>query len=155
MAGRRTPDLSDEEKTRLGGEDALKAAQKAKPGDTELSGAAPGIKAKTDDSTVTADRVEPLEESRKAQTARRRADKRADEVREIQREVQSRNLLENVPPENVQTVFGTRDGDKDPDSITFSNVGNSVVVNATGEVTLTGDDRMALVRAVSGLPAGF
>jgi hypothetical protein len=144
------PRLSDEETQRAGGEAAVKAAQKAKPGDTELSGAAPGIKAKTD-ASVNPDEVETFDEPASARRARRRADKRVDEIREIQRETQSRNLLENVPPEAVRTVFGTRDGDsdKDPGSVTFVSAGNSTKVIVTGDPEFRGDDQLALVRGAS------
>lgn len=145
MAGKTT--LSDEEKARLGGEDAAKAAQKAKPGDTELSGAAPGIKAKTDD-TVSPEQVETFDVPAKARRAQRRADKRADEVREIQRDVQSANLLENVPPENVRTVFATRQGDKDPDSLTIVHEGSTLtLLSSSSEMTFDREDALGVQRA--------
>src|SRR3954452_1054080 len=146
------PRLSDEEKERLaGGEAAAKKAARAPAGSEDLSGAAPGIKGRDRDP----DDVEAFDQPASARRAQRRADKRMDEVRDIQRDVQSRNLLENVPPENVQTVFGTKDGNKDPGSMTLANVGNALEVTLTGNPTFVGDDRLAVVRAVNAAASGF
>lgn len=149
-----TPRLSDEEKERLaGGEAAAKKATRQPAGDEELSGAAPGIKARDRDP----DDVETFDEPAKTRTARRRANKRMDEVRDKQREVQSRNLLENVPPESVRTAFGTKDGSKDPDSATFVHTGSGVtLITTSNEINFNNrDDALALVRAASGITANL
>jgi hypothetical protein len=80
-----------------------------------------------------------------------------DEVRDIQRDVQSRNLLENVPPENVQTVFGTKTGNKDPDSVTLVHAGGGVtLMTSSNEVTFNNrDDALALVRAANQIAANL
>jgi hypothetical protein len=148
------PRLSDEEKDRLaGGEAAAKKAARQPKGDEELSGAAPGIKAKDADP----DDVESFDQPASARRAQRRADKRMDEVRDIQRDVQSRNLLENVPPENVQTVFGTKTGNKDPDSVTFVHAGGGVtLMTSSNEVTFNNrDDALSLVRAANQIAANL
>src|SRR4051812_39828119 len=148
------PRLSDEEKERLaGGEAAAKKAARQPKGDEELSGAAPGIKAKDRDP----DDVEAFDQPASARRAQRKADKRMDEVRDIQRDVQSRNLLENVPPESVRTAFGTKDGSKDPDSATFVHTGSGVtLITTSNEIAFNNrDDALALVRAASAITANL
>lgn len=148
------PRLSDEEKERLaGGEAAAKKASRAPAGDEELSGAAPGIKGRDRDP----DDVTTFDQPAKARRAERQADKRMQEIREIQREVQSVNLLENVPPENVRTVFATQQGDKDPDSLTIAHTGGGITVFASsGEMTFNNrDDALAAVRAFSQVAANL
>lgn len=151
--------MSDEEKGRLaGGEAAAKKAGRLPAGDTEHSGAAPGIKARTDESVVE-DTVATFEEPAKARTARRRAEKSMDEVREIQHDVQTRNLLENVPPENVRTVYATNDtsSKKDPDSLTFAySSGGMTLYTTSNELTFSNrDDALAVARAASQIAANL
>lgn len=148
MSERKLPDEVREDL----GEAAARAAQKNPPGDPNLSGAAPGAKAAVNPDLANDD-VADFDEPASARRARRQADKRMDEIREIQRDVQSKNLLENVPPEAVRTVFGTQDGDKDPGSVTFVSAGNSTEIIVKGSPSFRGDDQLALVRAASTITA--
>jgi hypothetical protein len=136
--------ISDEAKERLGPA-AAKAAQKAPAGDTELSGAAPGIKAEEQGP----DEVTPFEKPKATERAERASDKRADEVREIQLDVHRRQVT-SVPSENVRTVYSTPQDGKDPESITFQQVGNTVVVTATAkEMEFSREDFLGFVRHTS------
>jgi hypothetical protein len=81
--------------------------------------------------------------------AEEQAAKRAEEVAEIQKEAFLNNHT-NVPEGNVVTVYASRDGDKDPGSITFATDGNAVTVVATDkELVFNGQDALAIARAAA------
>lgn len=79
--------------------------------------------------------------------AEEQASQRAEEVRDLQKEAFLKNHT-NVPEGSVVTVYASRDGDKDPESITFATDGASVTVVATAkELVFNGQDVLALARA--------
>jgi hypothetical protein len=81
--------------------------------------------------------------------AEEQASKRAEEVAELQKDAFLANHT-NVPAGNVVTVYASRDGDKDPESIVFSTDGNAVtVVCSARELVFNGQDVLALARAAS------
>jgi hypothetical protein len=133
------------EKTKEGLSDAeLKAAQKNPPGDTELSGAAPGAKA--------GEAADPgtLKTPRATERAERAADKLRDEVRDIQLDVHHRNVT-NVPEYATETVYANHPEKGDPDSITIAQAGNGLIVTPSNGKPMHFDREhaLALQRAVS------
>lgn len=81
--------------------------------------------------------------------AEEQAAERAAEVAQIQKDAFLANHT-NVPDGAVVTVYGDRDGDKDPESITLATDGNAVTAVATAkEVVFSGENRLALLRAVT------
>jgi hypothetical protein len=81
--------------------------------------------------------------------AEKQAAERAEEVADIQKEAFLRNHT-NVPAGNVVTVYATPDGDKEPESITFSTDGNAITVVATAkEMVFNGQDALQIARAAS------
>lgn len=121
------------------------------------SGAAPGIKAETDEKVA--------EEARRATEARTYAQPRAteqalkdadevmEEVRDIQWDVR-REALINVPPVVTETVYATLDPakpDEDPASLTITQAGGQLVVSASGPgpFYFSREDALALQRAVT------
>lgn len=103
----------------------LKAALDEPAGSTEFSGEAAGIKATAGDAPGT---FGPT----KAQVrAEKDAQKVADEVREVQEDVQRKNLLSNVPEYPIAVAYANRPEKGDPDSITFSVAGGEMIITTT------------------------
>ena len=124
----------------------LKAARSNPAGDTELSGAAPGAKG--------GDEVGPgpLKETAATKRAHKAAEDFREEVQDIQWDTQKQNLT-NVPGTHVDTAYASRDGDKDPDSLSISSIGGEVLVVAstTKPMRFDRDNVHALTRAFANL----
>lgn len=121
----------------------LKAARSNPPGDTELSGAAPGAKAGAADDPGVYDKPQAQVKAEKD------AAKRVDEVREIQYDAYLRNFG-NVPRDVTETVHASPSGKGDPDSITIAQVGGEVLLVATArEMRFGHEEALGLQRAIS------
>ena len=121
----------------------LKAARKNPPGDTEASGAAPGAKAGDEPDTGT------YKTPRATLKAEKDARERVEEVREQQLEAYLRNFG-NQPAEVTETVHANRPEKGDPDSITFAQVGNSLVITATAKELVFGrEEALSFIRAAN------
>lgn len=143
--------ISDETKERLGPE-AAQAAEKSKPGDPNLSGAAPGAKAEAKPE-LAADQTQTFDKPKATLRAEKNAQKIADEVRDIQLDVHRRNVT-NVPNSPVQTAYATAPEKGDPDSVSFARVGNEVVVTTTGNTLTFGrEEWLGFQRKVSAIGA--
>jgi hypothetical protein len=132
-------------------EHELKAALDEPAGSTEFSGASAGIKA-TGDGPDTP----PAYDRPKAQVAaEKQALKVADEVREIQEDVQRRNLLSNVPDYPVSVAFANRDDDGKPTgSLVFAVAGGELVVTTTGRELHFGREEAASLQRAAAKVAG-
>jgi len=127
------------------------------PGDPLLSGAAPGIKAETDDKVAKeaaeASEARTFDDPKATKQALKDADEVMDEVREIQWDTRKEGLI-NVPPVVTETVFASRDPEnlsKTPDSLTFTQAGGQLVVSASGAgpFRFSREDALALQRAAT------
>jgi hypothetical protein len=128
----------------------VKAAEKNPAGDTVRSGAAPGAKA-GDAPTV----AETLEKPKAQETAEKRALKVADEVREMQEDVQRKNLLSNVPDFPIVTAMANRDENGKPTgSIVFGVVAGELVVTTTGRELRFGVEEAAGLQRAANRVAG-
>jgi hypothetical protein len=121
------------------------------------SGAAPGVKAATDEKV--ADEAREASEARTYDQPRatRQALKDADEAmaatREIQWDVRREGLI-NVPAVVTETVYASLDPekpDKDPASLTITQAGGQLVVSASGSgpFRFNREDALAFQRAVT------
>lgn len=138
----RTTKIADDTKDNLSDVE-LKAARKNPPGDTELSGAAPGAKAgdAPDDGTFKVPKA--------TLAAEKEANKRTEEVREQQMDSYLRNRT-NVPASAVETVYANRPEKGDPESITIAQVGSGITFHATStKMEFDHEGALSLQRAVS------
>jgi hypothetical protein len=126
----------------------LKAAVDEPAGSTVFSGASAGIKATaTDESAV----FEPT----KAQVAaEKQAMKVADEVRELQEDVQRKNLLSNVPEYPIAVAYANRPEKGTPDSMTFSVTGGELIVTTTSNTMRFGTEEAAGLQRAAAKVAG-
>lgn len=126
----------------------LKAALDEPAGSTEFSGASAGIKATPDD---TPDTFGPT----KAQVAAEKAAaKAADEVRSIQEDVQSRNLLSNVPDYPITVAYANRPENGEPESMTFAVAGGELIVTTTSKELRFGSEEAAGLQRAAAKVAG-
>lgn len=88
--------------------------------------------AKKDEPAVTPDTVTSIEKPAATVKAEKAAVDRADEVRDIQLDVHSKNVT-NVPAEPVATIYANAPEKGDPDSVTFALVGGEVVMTTTAK----------------------
>lgn len=125
-------------------EHELKAALDQPAGSTEFSGASAGIKAAAEDAPA-------LMERPKAQVAaEKQAAKAAEEVRELQEDVQRKNLLSNVPEYPVSVAYANRPEKGDPGSVTFAATGGELVLTTTArELRFGVEEAAGLQRAVA------
>jgi hypothetical protein len=105
--------IADEAKDGLS-EAEIKAAQSNPPGDTELSGAAPGAKA-----DAAPDAIEAYDKPKAQVAAEKAALKTADAVRDLQVRAQTTNLLTNVPEYPTSVAYANRPEKGDTPSVTF------------------------------------
>jgi hypothetical protein len=133
----------------------LKDALDEPAGDPVHSGAAPGIKAATDEKVErearAASEARTYEESKATRQALKDADKAMGEVREIQWDTRREGLI-NVPAVVTETVYASLDPakpDKTPDSLTLTQAGGQLVVSVsgTGPFYFGREDALALQRA--------
>lgn len=126
-------------------------------GDPVHSGAAPGIKAETDQKVAeeaqAASEARTFDDPKATKQALKDADKVMDEVREIQWDTRREGLI-NVPPVVTETVYASLDPEnpsKAPDSLTFTQAGGQLVVSASGAgpFRFSREDALAFQRAAT------
>jgi hypothetical protein len=124
-------------------------------GDPVHSGAAPGIKAETDQKVAeeaqAASEARTYDESKATRQALKDADKAMGEVRDIQWDTRREGLI-NVPAVVTETVYASVDPakpDRTPDSLTLTQAGGQLVVSTsgTGPFRFDREDALALQRA--------
>jgi hypothetical protein len=121
------------------------------------SGAAPGIKAATDEKVAEEARAASEARTYDQTPATKRALEDADEAMEATREIQwdvRREGLINVPPVVTETVYASLDPenpDKDPASLTITQAGGQLIVSASGPgpYRFNREDALALQRAAT------
>lgn len=133
----------------------LKDALDEPTGSPIHSGAAPGIRAETDEKVEREARAaaegRTYDQPKATRQALKDADKVMDEVRDIQWDARKESLI-NVPPVVTETVYATLDPakpNKDPDSLTLTQAGGQLVVSVsgTGPFYFGREDALALQRA--------
>jgi hypothetical protein len=145
---KRTAQENIEQASGVTPEAELKAAVDEPAGSTVFSGASAGIKATAEDQPAT---YEPT----KAQVAAEKAAaKEADEVREIQEDVQTKNLLSNVPEYPIAVAYANRPEKGTPDSMTFSVTGGELVITTTSNTLRFGSEEAASLQRAAAKVAG-
>jgi len=145
-----TKKLSDGAKENLDAAE-VKAVESNPPGSTEHSGAAPGIRVE-DDPSLAPDDPGTRDTPKATLRAQETAEKRAEEVRELQREAHARNFRP-VVPDSVETVF-TDTGDEA--SLTIAQVGNEVLLTTTAkELRFSREGALSLQRAITHLASAL
>jgi hypothetical protein len=126
-------------------------------GSPVYSGAAPGVKAATDEKVAeearAASEARSYDQPKATEQALKDADEVMGEVRDIQWDVRREGLI-NVPPVVTETVYATLDPakpDKDPASLTITQAGGQLVVSASGPgpFYFSREDALAFQRAVT------
>jgi hypothetical protein len=122
------------------------------------SGAAPGIKAETDQKVAeearAATEARTYDTPKATRQALEDADKVMDEVRDIQWDTRKENLI-NVPPVVTETVYTTLSADAKPtdtpESLTITQAGGQLVVSVSGSgpFYFSREDALALQRAAT------
>jgi hypothetical protein len=126
----------------------LKAAVDEPAGSTVFSGGSAGIKA------TASDQPETFEPTKAQVAAEKQQRKEADEVRSIQEDVQTKNLLSNVPEAPIAVVYGNRPEKGTPDSMTFSVTGGELVVTTTANTMRFGSEEAAGLQRAAAKVAG-
>lgn len=132
----------------------LKDALSEPHGSVRHSGAAPGIKAETDEKVaeeardVTSGKM--LDKPKATEQAEKRAAEVDEELRDIQWDVRREGLI-NLPGHTLETVYASEDEKGNRDSVTISAVDGklSITASTTDRMTFNREDALAFQRAAT------